>query len=393
MKKKNVAELSDLINDHIAYLQILGAKWSGDILEQLKDAQKELLEYFLYTQKNFGAVGFDAGTNKKFEQIKSKIETLLNQAYAQSMEGVRKDTLSLSENEAKWSASLLKAMSGQSVAQVGKRTVSNIAKYGRYNGMNLAEMFNSMAISDADRIFKSVSQAIKSGSTPHELKKSVQKAFNIADDQAYAVGLTCANGIANDAKLALYSENQDVVKEIEILNTLDGRVCPRCADLGGKRFPVNAKNIPALPVHPRCRCVYIPVTELSDSGNVRRPAANSDFMSDAKRAYEEKNTGRSWESLSEATKHKYYYEAISEYENRTGKKAFEQVPGSMRFQDYFESRSEQFKKDWLKKTRYILYKKGKLSLNEMIMPDAGGFFTIAELKKRDIEAFRKAGVL
>ena len=225
MKKKNVAELSDLINDHIAYLQILGAKWSGDILEQLKDAQKELLEYFLYTQKNFGAVGFDAGTNKKFEQIKSKIETLLNQAYAQSMEGVRKDTLSLSENEAKWSASLLKAMSGQSVAQVGKRTVSNIAKYGRYNGMNLAEMFNSMAVSDADRIFKSVSQAIKAGSTPHELKKSVQKAFNIADDQAYAVGLTCANGIANDAKLALYSENQDVVKEIEILNTLDGRTC------------------------------------------------------------------------------------------------------------------------------------------------------------------------
>ena len=142
--------------------------------------------------------------------------------------------------------------------------------------------------------------------------------------------------------------------------------CPRCAEIGGKRFPVNAKDIPALPVHPRCRCVYLPVTELSDSASVKRPAANSDFMSDAKRAYEEKNTGRSWDSLSESTKHKYYYEAISEYEARTGKPAFEQVPGSMKFTDYFESRDSQFKRDWLGPVKYKLYRKGNLSLNEML---------------------------
>ena len=65
MQKKSAAELSELINDHIAHLQMIGATWSGDILRQLKDAQKELLEYFLNTQKHFGAIGIDAGTNKK----------------------------------------------------------------------------------------------------------------------------------------------------------------------------------------------------------------------------------------------------------------------------------------------------------------------------------------
>lgn len=393
MQKKNAAELSELINDHIAHLQMIGATWSGDILRQLKDAQKELLEYFLNTQKHFGAIGIDAGTNKKFELIQERIEKLLNQAYGQAMEGIRENSVSLAENDAKWAGSFTRAVSGHTVSQLGKRTLNNIAKYGRYNGLNLAEMFNSMAVSDADRIFKAVSQAIKTGATPGSLKKSVQKAFDISNDQAYAMGLTCANGIANDAKLALYSENSDVVKEIEILNTLDGRICPRCAEIGGKRFPVNAKDIPALPVHPRCRCVYLPVTELSDSASVKRPAANSDFMSDAKRAYEEKNTGRSWDSLSESTKHKYYYEAISEYEARTGKPAFEQVPGSMKFTDYFESRDSQFKRDWLGPVKYKLYRKGNLSLNEMLKPNAGGFFTIAELKRRDIDAFRKAGLL
>ena len=225
MQKKSIKELSDLLNDHIAHLQMAGATWSGDILRQLKDAQKELLEYFLNTQKHFGAIGIDAGTNKKFDLIKSRIETLLNQAYGQAMNGIRENSVSLAENEAKWTGSFTRAVSGHTVSQVGKRTLNNIAKYGRYNGLNLAEMFNSMAVSDADRIFKAVSQAIKTGATPGSLKKSVQKAFDISNDQAYAMGLTCANGIANDAKLALYSENSDVVKEIEILNTLDGRTC------------------------------------------------------------------------------------------------------------------------------------------------------------------------
>lgn len=225
MQKKSIKELSDLLNDHIAHLQMAGATWSGDILRQLKEAQKELLEYFLNTQKHFGVIGIDAGTNKKFDLIKSRIETLLNQAYGQAMEGIRDNSVSLAENEAKWTGSFTRAVSGHTVSQVGKRTLNNIAKYGRYNGLNLAEMFNSMAVSDADRIFKAVSQAIKTGATPGSLKKSVQKAFDISNDQAYAMGLTCANGIANDAKLALYSENSDVVKEIEILNTLDGRTC------------------------------------------------------------------------------------------------------------------------------------------------------------------------
>lgn len=225
MQKKSAAELSELINDHIAHLQMIGATWSGDILRQLKDAQKELLEYFLNTQKHFGAIGIDAGTNKKFELIQERIEKLLNQAYGQAMEGIRENSVSLAENDAKWAGSFTRAVSGHTVSQVGKRTLNNIAKYGRYNGLNLAEMFNSMAVSDADRIFKTVSHAIKTGATPGSLKKSVQKAFDISNDQAYAMGLTCANGIANDAKLALYSENSDVVKEIEILNTLDGRTC------------------------------------------------------------------------------------------------------------------------------------------------------------------------
>ena len=393
ISKKNIEELSDLINNHVADLQRIGANWSDEILKELHKAQKEILEFVISSQKNFGAVGIDAATNKKFEIIKKRIEQLLNQAYSQSLEGIQSEAKSLAENDAKWAGSLTKAFSGESVQQIGKRSVENIAKYGRFNGVTLAEMFNSMAVSDADRIFKTVAGNIKSGSSPQSLQKAVKKTFDVCDYYAKSMGLTCANGIANDAKLEVYSKNSDVVRKILIFNTLDGRTCPTCASFGGKIYDADAKDLPALPLHIRCRCVYLPVTDLTDLSKITRPAANADFMAMAERSYNEKFKGKKkWSDLKEDTRIGYYYDEIKKYE-ASGKQAFKQLPGSMKFEEYLAKQSAEFQKDWLGSTRYRLYKKGGLSVKEMMDPQTNKFFTLAELKKRDIEAFKKAGIL
>ena len=393
VSKKNIEELSDLINNHVADLQRIGANWSDEILKELHKAQKEILEFVISSQKKFGAVGVDAATNKKFEIIKKRIEQLLNQAYSQSMEGIQSEAKSLAENDAKWAGSLTKAFSGGAVQQIGKRSVENIAKYGRFNGVTLAEMFNSMAVSDADRIFKTVAGNIKSGSSPQSIQKAVKKTFDVCDYYAKSMGLTCANGIANDAKLEVYSKNSDVVKKILIFNTLDGRTCPTCASFGGKIYDADAKDLPALPLHIRCRCVYLPVTDLTDLSKITRPAANADFMAMAERSYNEKFKGKKkWSDLKEDTRIGYYYDEIKKYE-ASGKQAFKQLPGSMKFEEYLGKQSAECEKDWLGSTRYRLYKKGGLTVKEMMDPQTNRFFTIAELKKRDIEAFRKAGIL
>ena len=391
--RRTLEELSELINNHLANLQRIGVNWSGDLLERLNDVQSELMGYILSAQKSFGRAGLDSGTNKRLKIIKAKIESLLNQAYSQGYDTISAQAAGLAENEANHAASLVRAMTGTAVAQVGKRTVENIVNYGRFNGLTLAEMFNSMSVKDADKIYTTVAKNILSGSTPQSLKKSVQHVFDVSNYTAKTVGLTCANGISNDARLATFAQNDDVVKGVEILNSLDGRTCPTCAQIGGLRFAVDAKDIPVLPVHPRCRCCYIPVTVLSDMSEVTRPAANADFMAEAKRAYEAKYPDKKWDDLAESSKKRYYHQAIHAYEERTGKPAFRQGPGAMTFAEYFESQDEQFKRDWLKPTRYRLYKKGMLSLNDMMNPATDRFFTLSELKKRDIDAFKKAGLM
>ena len=395
VSKKNIEELSELINNHVADLQRIGVNWSDEILKELHQAQKEIMEFVISSQKKFGAVGIDAATNKKFEIIKNRIEQLLNQAYAQSLQGIQTEAKTLAENDAKWAGSLTKAFSGEAVQQIGKRNFINIAKYGRFNGVTLAEMFNSMAVSDADRIFKTVAGNIKAGSSPQSLQKAVKKTFDVCNYYAKSMGLTCANGIANDAKLEVYSKNSDIVKKILIFNTLDGRTCPTCASFGGKIYDADAKDLPALPLHIRCRCVYLPVTDLTDLSKITRPAANADFMAMAERSYNEKFKGKNkkWSDLKEDTKISYYYKAIHDYESKSGKPAFKRLPGSMTFEEYLGKQSAEFQKDWLDTTRYRLYKKGGLSVKEMMDPQTNRFFTIAELKKRDIEAFRKAGIL
>lgn len=391
--RRTLEELSELINGHLANLQRIGVNWSGDLLERLKEAQAELMTYILYAQKSFGSARLDSGTNKRLKIIKAKIESLLNEVYSKGYDTISAQAAGLAENEAKHAASLVRAMTGTAVAQVGKRAIENIVKYGRFNGLTLAEMFNSMSVKDADKIYTTVAKNILSGSTPQSLKKAVQHVFDVSNYTAKTVGLTCANGISNDARLATFAQNDDVVKGVEILNSLDGRTCPTCAQIGGLRFAFDAKDIPVLPVHPRCRCCYIPVTVLSDMSEVTRPAANADFMAEAKRAYEAKYPDKKWDDLAESSKKRYYHQAIHAYEERTGKPAFRQVPGSMTFAEYFESQSEQFKRDWLKPTRYKLYQKGLLSLNDMMDPATDRLFTLAELKKRDIDAFKKAGLM
>lgn len=47
------------------------------------------------------------------------------------------------------------------------------------------------------------------------------------------------------------------VKELEWLTAHDERLCPDCRAMDGRIFPFN--EAPMLPLHPNCRCTYIPV--------------------------------------------------------------------------------------------------------------------------------------
>lgn len=255
------------------------------------------------------------------------------------------------------------------------------------------EWWTHTADVDVQRVAEAVNEGINNGLTVEETTAIIRgtKAGNYEDgllsknrQDARRMARTILAGIANEAKEQFYQDNADVLLGVEWLDTLDGRTCFGCASLSRQQWKLDEPH-PVPPLHPNCRCVLIPVTPLSALVDEERPAAKSDFMADARRAYEAKYPDKRFDDLAESTRKKYYYDAIKEYEQRTGQAAFEMVRGGVNFKEYFENvMTEQQRRDWLGPERYKLWQTGRYKFEDFVSPYPNRNVTVAELKKADI---------
>jgi SPP1 gp7 family putative phage head morphogenesis protein len=69
---------------------------------------------------------------------------------------------------------------------------------------------------------------------------------------------TAVNHTATQSRDLLYKQNEDMIKEVQWISTLDGRTTPQCQDLDGTTWPVNSGPRP--PAHINCFIDYqIPI--------------------------------------------------------------------------------------------------------------------------------------
>lgn len=102
---------------------------------------------------------------------------------------------------------------------------------------------------------------------------SFQGAYDLAQelaDRVDSIGITRARTLARtevigahaEAALNLYEEVglEDVTADVEFATAEDTSVCPECADMRGDVYTIeDARGV--IPVHPNCRCAWIPVVQ------------------------------------------------------------------------------------------------------------------------------------
>ncbi len=267
------------------------------------------------------------------------------------------------------------------------------------NGATIADWYKNWQRKDLETISSACQRASVEELSVRDIYRLIRgsKENNYTDGvlattQAGAVTLarTIINGVANNARVETIKENADVIDGVKFLGTLDGKTCPYCASLDGyiwRGEDMGQARRP--PIHPNCRCTLVPYVELKDDeGNVvevdsERPAANADFDQLAKDEYNAnaKQNGwkRRWDDLSQSTRLKYYYQAQKDFEARTGQKAYDQVPSSLTFADYFKKQSNDFKRSWLGAKRFELYQQGKLTENQIFAPNLSYMATAKDL--------------
>lgn len=59
----------------------------------------------------------------------------------------------------------------------------------------------------------------------------------------------------------MFAENDDIIKGVKYVGTLDNFCCPECWPLDGMEFPNDINARPHIPRHEDCRCLYLPVTK------------------------------------------------------------------------------------------------------------------------------------
>ena len=398
-RREKLAKLAVMIADHQSRLQVIGANWGAIITGKLNASERALLTQLEKSLSRLDFLANDPDCLKRLEKICEKLKTIRHAAIAEAEKEILKEARELAEHESKWANRITSELSeNKETAQKLKPTsaakLDSVVDNGLANGKTAQEWFEGLEESDAARIETVVKDGVAQGKTINQIRKDIvgtaqndhkDSALQVSRNTAVNMARTLSNAIANNAKQAYYEENDDIIIGVEILSTLDGRTCPACAALDRKRYKTHDKH-PTPPIHHQCRCVLLPVTELSDLVEESRPMARADFMAEAKRNYEAKYPGKKFDDLSPSTKKKYYYQAMREYEERTGESAYVQVSGSVSFRDYFnEHMTEQQRKDWLGKKRYDIWKRGKLKLDKFIPPYPNKQLTVKELERLEGE--------
>jgi len=206
------------------------------------------------------------------------------------------------------SASVLKAMVSDTLLQ----------------GAPLSAWWNKQAEDTAFKFSAQVRQGVAQGETLQQIitrivgsqKHGTVGIMEVSRRNASTLVHDSIMQIANDAKLAVYRENSDVVKGVHWLATFDSHVCATCAALNGAEWdlegnPINGTGFKfqAPPLHPNDRCVLTPITKTykelgidipemdvstraSDLGQIKADTSFNSFLKRHDSAYADKLLGK-----------------------------------------------------------------------------------------------------
>ena len=117
--------------------------------------------------------------------------------------------------------------------------VNGVIQQGYYQGKSTAEIVRQLRGTAAQRN-QNGSMALIDRSNTTLVRTAIQHSAQVARD-------------------TFYDANDDLIRGVEWVATLDSRTSQQCRSLDGKRFPL--KSGPRPPIHPACRSTTVPVLD------------------------------------------------------------------------------------------------------------------------------------
>lgn len=235
---------------------------ADEMLEALKNARADILAQLAILQDEYldaDAWGEVSLSRKQayLEAQRDAINSLIGEVYAGMGNNIQNAAGDVMTSSIATTARFIGAAGALSVTPsilkswIATQTV---------DGLLINEWLDKLGRATADRIIKAGRQALIGG---YGVRKTAallrREGVEMAQPGLEAVARTFLQSAANTAREdAIERAAGDLIKGWEYTAILDGRTCLVCGADDGRLFPVDKKDRPQLPRHINCRCLYLP---------------------------------------------------------------------------------------------------------------------------------------
>lgn len=338
--------LNDLIQ-HQAYLYRLSSSEVVTLLKQFDQSSnemistlRELLDDLIDAEKTALMAGQYTTSNLK--EIRQLMQGWQDSLSVLLLDGFALSATALAVYEANYIA---QKFYDKTIKSKGKELYTKARRQPLTGGNLLDSLLNDIADDARQKVESVLRDAINQGQTNQQIVKRIKgtKALNYQDgileqsrNAINTVVRTARNHVAN----VTYTETFQALgaQYLKFVSVLDSRTSKVCASLDGTVWKIGDSNIRKPPLHPHCRSILVGVDESGETIG-QRPSNNG--------------------------------------------KDIKTVNSNTSFKDWFANQDETFQKNWLRPTRYKLYKDGKYTLDKFVDPLSGQVFTLKELEALD----------
>lgn len=271
MTAVDTALADELIASHLDVTRI-AAGLQARVLDILDRLQRELVARLADPSRELTDF-----TKARLQALLREVTSVVDNYYQRAQGELDLTLNSISQTLSTHVADLLDA---HVTATVGAATLpsetfmARLAANSLVMGGPAAEWWQRLSLDAAFKLNNAIRQGIVQGETNAQIiarvtgTRTSPGVMDIARTNAAAVVQTATMTVANDARLATFQKNADVVTALKWLATIDGHTCERCiarSDLTWSNDDAHTPIDHAIPfenppIHFNDRCVLVPVT-------------------------------------------------------------------------------------------------------------------------------------
>ena len=333
-------EIKDLLLTRSLLLQRVSNSLTKDIINAYVSVIDDILAQ-IATGKNINLVNM----NKIIKELNAKITPDLTT--------INDDLVQLGISEASYVANGINGAIG--IDLVSKlptdRTVQKIVNTSLMDGLTISEWLGKQDKSFQETLTKQIRLAVIEGETNPQIVSRLKSALDIKNNNnVKTIVRTAVSTITGQVREQTYKENEDIFKGWEWNATLDGRTRKEHAIYDGSYWDFEGNGLNAkgkanpfkkAGIEWNCRCILLPIVKSF------------------------KELGIPLDEVPIGTR-----SSMDGYVSR-----------DTTFDKFFERQSKKFQEEYLGKSRYELYKKGTITLSDLLNQQ-GRYLSVSELKDK-----------